>query len=183
MRNCAVRVSRVIRSTFDGSGRYYSTLVRLDSRNMGMIEEDNGTRREADHASHFRPREGRRLVSAEKRAESTTNDAFRTSSLSVSKIWQTFRFSDRYQSLRHVLGGLWPAEPSGDMVESLLMAVPKRKVTPHRKGNRSATKFIRFIPIVSQCSKCQKVFPQHAMPSKCDDEECPAFNVRRNPQN
>ena len=35
--------------------------------------------------------------------------------------------------------------------------------------------------MVARCSKCDKVFPQHAMPSKCDEEECPAFNLRERP--
>lgn len=55
------------------------------------------------------------------------------------------------------------------------------QVSPHRKGNRSAHKHLRFIPLVSQCSKCERVFPPHSMPSKCEDEECPAFNVRARP--
>ena len=55
------------------------------------------------------------------------------------------------------------------------MAVPKRKVTPSRKGNRSATKFTRRVPVVSQCSRCSRVFPPHAMPSSCPEDECPAF--------
>ncbi|KAL4517635.1 hypothetical protein Ndes2526B_g02050 [Nannochloris sp. 'desiccata'] len=62
-----------------------------------------------------------------------------------------------------------------------LWAVPKRKVTPHRKGKRSANKHLRFIPMVSRCSKCDKVFPQHAMPSKCEEDDCPAFNLRERP--
>ena len=55
------------------------------------------------------------------------------------------------------------------------------QVSPHRKGKRSANKHIRFIPIVAQCSKCDQVFPPHAMPSKCEEEECPAFNLRARP--
>ena len=58
---------------------------------------------------------------------------------------------------------------------------PAPQVTPHRKGKRSANKHIRFIPTVSRCSKCDKVFPQHAMPSKCEEDECPAFNLRERP--
>eukprot|EP00890_Picochlorum_soloecismus_P005402 jgi/Picsp_1/5863/NSC_03222-R1_protein len=144
-----------------------------------MVEEEHGTGREADNASHSQPTVGRRLVSAEKCVESSPDSVDETFR---SKIWKLSVLNDGYQSLGRVLG-LGPGGQRGEnMVESLLMAVPKRKVTPHRKGNRSATKFIRFIPIVSQCSKCQKVFPQHAMPSKCEDEECPAFNVRKNPQ-
>jgi Zn finger protein HypA/HybF involved in hydrogenase expression len=55
------------------------------------------------------------------------------------------------------------------------------QVSPHRKGKRSATKFIRFVPVVAQCSKCERVFEQHAMPSKCEEDECPAFNLRSRP--
>lgn len=55
------------------------------------------------------------------------------------------------------------------------------QVTPHRKGNRSATKQIRFIPIVSKCSKCDRVFHPHSMPSKCNKDECPAFTLRSRP--
>jgi hypothetical protein len=55
------------------------------------------------------------------------------------------------------------------------------QVTPHRKGKRSANKFIRFVPVVAQCSKCQRVFQQHQVPSKCDDDACPAFNLRARP--
>jgi hypothetical protein len=31
------------------------------------------------------------------------------------------------------------------------------------------------------CSKCDRVFKQHQMPSKCEEEECPAFNLRKRP--
>lgn len=58
----------------------------------------------------------------------------------------------------------------------LWMAAPKKKVSPSRKGMRSATKFVRRVPIVSQCSKCERIFPPHAMPSKCEEDECPAFS-------
>lgn len=71
--------------------------------------------------------------------------------------------------------------PDSCKEDGLLLAAPKRKVTPSRKGNRSATKFVRFIPVVSQCSTCKRIFPQHAMPSKCEEEECPAFPIRKNP--
>lgn len=66
---------------------------------------------------------------------------------------------------------------------SFLIGSPKLphivQVTPHRRGNRSATKFIRFVPVVSQCSKCNRVFQQHQLPRKCDKDDCPAFNLRR----
>ncbi len=56
------------------------------------------------------------------------------------------------------------------------------QVSPHRKGKRSANKFIRFVPVVAQCSKCQRVFQQHSLPSKCEQEECPAFTLRARPE-
>ena len=65
------------------------------------------------------------------------------------------------------------------------MRLPRRRhpaqVSPHRKGKRSATKFLRWVPVVSQCSKCSRVFQQHQTPSKCDEEGCPAFNLRARP--
>ena len=72
------------------------------------------------------------------------------------------------------------------LLEPLPLASPlppplPRQVSPHRRGNRNATKFIRFIPVVAQCSKCERVFKQHEMPSKCEEDECPAFNMRPRP--
>lgn len=61
-------------------------------------------------------------------------------------------------------------------------APPPPQVTAHRRGNRNATKFIRFVPVVAQCSKCQKVFQQHSVPRKCAEEECPSFVLRARPQ-
>ena len=66
------------------------------------------------------------------------------------------------------------APPNGPM--------PDSQVSPHRKGKRSANKFIRFVPVVAQCSKCQRVFQQHSMPSKCEEEDCPAFTLRARPE-
>lgn len=63
-------------------------------------------------------------------------------------------------------------------------AVPKRKHSPMRRGNRRAHKYITFVPTVSQCSKCSKVFMPHEMPSSCYKSDCPAFsyaNVRARP--
>lgn len=60
-------------------------------------------------------------------------------------------------------------------------AALRPQVSPHRKGKRSATKFIRFVPVVGQCSQCGRVFQPHAMPSKCEEEGCPAFNLRARP--
>jgi ribosomal protein L32 len=56
------------------------------------------------------------------------------------------------------------------------LAVPKRKHTPMRRGNRRAHKYITFVPTVSQCSKCSKVFMPHEMPSHCHKTDCPAFS-------
>lgn len=61
----------------------------------------------------------------------------------------------------------------------VLSLFPQPQVSPHRKGKRSANKFIRFVPVVAQCSKCQRVFQQQSLPSKCDEDECPAFTLRR----
>ena len=90
---------------------------------------------------------------------------------SVSPWWQgTRQLSHRAVSLvaeRIVESSIW------------LMAAPKRKTTPSRKGMRSSSKYIRFVPVVSQCSKCSRVFPPHSMPSKCEEDDCPAFPNRR----
>ncbi len=45
--------------------------------------------------------------------------------------------------------------------ELLLMAVPKRKVTPSRKGIRTTGKHLRFVPVVSRCATCGRVKQQH----------------------
>ncbi|KAL6769730.1 hypothetical protein ACKKBG_A32135 [Auxenochlorella protothecoides x Auxenochlorella symbiontica] len=63
-----------------------------------------------------------------------------------------------------------------------LLAVPKRKVSPHRRGNRNSTKFIRFVPVAAQCSRCKRVFQQHQHPRKCEEEACPAFALRQMPK-
>ncbi|KAL4422708.1 hypothetical protein ABPG75_008905 [Micractinium tetrahymenae] len=75
------------------------------------------------------------------------------------------------------LAGLLPSS----LADSQLLAAPKKKVSPHRRGNRNATKYIRFVPVVAQCSKCQRVFQQQSVPSKCDEDECPAFSLRARP--
>ncbi|KAL4448959.1 hypothetical protein ABPG77_007676 [Micractinium sp. CCAP 211/92] len=76
------------------------------------------------------------------------------------------------------LAGLLPSS----LADSQLLAAPKKKVSPHRRGNRNATKYIRFVPVVAQCSKCQRVFQQQSVPSKCDEDDCPAFNLRARPE-
>lgn len=67
------------------------------------------------------------------------------------------------------------------LAEALWLAVPKRKVTPSRKGNRSATKGVRLVGVVSRCSQCDRLFPPHAMPSRCEEPGCGAFNLRARP--
>lgn len=37
------------------------------------------------------------------------------------------------------------------------------------------------LQVVAQCSKCQRVFQQQSVPSKCDEDDCPAFNLRARP--
>ena len=46
--------------------------------------------------------------------------------------------------------------------EMLLMAVPKRKTTPSRKGIRSTGKHLRFASVYSTCATCGKIRRQHA---------------------
>lgn len=38
-----------------------------------------------------------------------------------------------------------------------LMAVPKRKVTPSRKGKRNGPKFLKPVPVVAKCTVCGRV--------------------------
>lgn len=54
------------------------------------------------------------------------------------------------------------------------LAAPKRKVTPSRKGMRSAGKGVSFVPIVSQCSVCRRIFEPHSLPRSCDEPNCRA---------
>lgn len=70
--------------------------------------------------------------------------------------------------------------PSLNDALSRWLAVPKRKHTPMRRGNRRAHKYITFVPTVSQCSKCSKVFMPHEMPSHCHKTDCPAFSYANN---
>ena len=58
--------------------------------------------------------------------------------------------------------------------ELLLMAVPKRKTTPSRKGIRSTGKHLRFAPFVSRCHVCQRVKMPHA---HCP--HCPGVRVEK----
>ena len=57
-------------------------------------------------------------------------------------------------------GGAW-LPPLAPAEELLLMAVPKRKVTPSRKGIRSTGKHLRFQPVVSRCFTCGRVKQLH----------------------
>lgn len=65
---------------------------------------------------------------------------------------------------------------------ALCSAAPKRKVTPSRKGMRSANKGVSFVPVVSQCSVCKRVFEPHAMPRSCGEPDCRAL-PRKQQQN
>mmetsp|Transcript_37082 Transcript_37082/g.66361 ORF Transcript_37082/g.66361 Transcript_37082/m.66361 type:complete len:136 (-) Transcript_37082:106-513(-) len=60
-----------------------------------------------------------------------------------------------------------------------LMAVPKRKVTPARKGMRSTHKHWKAIPMVAQCSMCGRVMKQHEIPHKCGEAQCPSLQFSR----
>ncbi len=41
------------------------------------------------------------------------------------------------------------------------MAVPKRKVTPSRKGKRTEGKQLRFAPFISRCATCSRIKQPH----------------------
>jgi large subunit ribosomal protein L32 len=49
----------------------------------------------------------------------------------------------------------------------LCMAVPKRKVTPSRKGIRNQGKHLRFQSVVPKCPGCGKVRLQHGVCPFC----------------
>ncbi len=66
-------------------------------------------------------------------------------------------------------------ERRGLHATALCAAAPKRKVTPSRKGMRSANKGVHFVPVVSQCSVCKRVFEPHAMPRSCSEPDCRAL--------
>ncbi|KAL4857367.1 hypothetical protein ACK3TF_002248 [Chlorella vulgaris] len=74
------------------------------------------------------------------------------------------------------LAALWPALLPSPLSDSQWLAVSR-----HRKGKRSANKYIRFVPVVAQCSKCERIFQQSSLPSKCDEDDCPAFTLRARP--
>ncbi|KAL3143505.1 hypothetical protein ABBQ38_002310 [Trebouxia sp. C0009 RCD-2024] len=56
--------------------------------------------------------------------------------------------------------------------ESLWLAVPKKKVSPHRRGMRNAGKHRKMVPVMSRCKECSKVFPIHQL-ARCNVENCP----------
>lgn len=58
-------------------------------------------------------------------------------------------------------------------MDGLWLAVPKKKVSRHRRGMRNAGKGLRRVPVVAQCSVCKKVMQQHVVPKKCAREDCP----------
>ena len=55
--------------------------------------------------------------------------------------------------------------PRGD--GSHLMAVPKRKVTPSRKGKRNQFRRIKFIESVQRCKDCGKAKRPHIYCDQC----------------
>ena len=57
--------------------------------------------------------------------------------------------------LAHSFASALPLAPHAS--DALLMAVPKRKVTPSRKGKRTEGKHLRFAPMVSRCHVCNRV--------------------------
>jgi large subunit ribosomal protein L32 len=57
--------------------------------------------------------------------------------------------------LAHAFASALPLAPHAP--DALLMAVPKRKTTPSRKGKRSEGKHLRFAPFVSRCHVCNRV--------------------------
>lgn len=56
--------------------------------------------------------------------------------------------------------------------ESSWLAVPKKKISPHRRGMRNAGKYQRYIPVVARCKQCSKAFPIHQL-ARCKAENCP----------
>lgn len=72
-------------------------------------------------------------------------------------------------------GAVPHVERRGFHATALCSAAPKRKVTPSRKGMRSANKGVTFVPVVSQCSMCKRVFEPHAVPRSCGEPDCRAL--------
>ncbi|KAL0045433.1 hypothetical protein WJX82_006494 [Trebouxia sp. C0006] len=52
------------------------------------------------------------------------------------------------------------------------LAVPKKKVSPHRRGMRNAGKHQKLVPVVARCKECNKAFPVHQL-ARCKAENCP----------
>ena len=151
-------------------------LVRCAHRAVALAWRQNFCRSSSTAAAHScdKSRQWNHINDDESiydRETSTSGLITREGTVSVSPWWEsTSNLSQRAMSLitESILGSsiLW-------------MAAPKRKTTPSRKGMRSSSKYVKFVPVVSQCSKCSRVFPPHAMPSKCEEEECPAFPNRK----
>jgi len=55
----------------------------------------------------------------------------------------------------HAFASALPLAPHAP--DAQLMAVPKRKTTPSRKGKRSEGKQLKFAPFVSRCFVCNRV--------------------------
>ncbi|KAL0039570.1 hypothetical protein WJX77_002167 [Trebouxia sp. C0004] len=56
--------------------------------------------------------------------------------------------------------------------DSSWLAVPKKKVSPHRRGMRNAGKHQKLVPVVARCKECNKAFPVHQL-ARCKAENCP----------
>ncbi|KAK9844487.1 hypothetical protein WJX74_003098 [Apatococcus lobatus] len=69
--------------------------------------------------------------------------------------------------------------------ESLWLAVPKRKVSPHRRGLRNLHNKWERVQTLSQCGVCGRVLQIHAVPKpnkQCKQdfpEYCPTLNPSR----
>ncbi|KAK9865806.1 hypothetical protein WJX84_011611 [Apatococcus fuscideae] len=84
------------------------------------------------------------------------------------------------QSLQESCNALW--QHSAD---SLWLAVPKRKVSPHRRGLRNLHNKWERVSTMSQCGVCGRVLQLHAVPkpsNTCKEhhpETCPTLNPGR----
>lgn len=54
-----------------------------------------------------------------------------------------------------------PEDSDCEVGDMELMAVPKRKVTPSRKGKRNGGKFLKAVPIIAKCVACGRVKLPH----------------------
>lgn len=153
----ALAEPHVVRSTYRAVALAWRQNVCRSSSSAAasLIDED----------SHFE--NNRESMVVERETATVSGMPVGAGNVSVSHLWDNTRqVSQRALSL--ITEGI-----VGSSI--VLMAAPKRKTTPSRKGMRSSSKYVRFVPVVSECSKCSRIFPPHAMPSKCEEDECPAF--------